>query len=54
MHRLTLATLLLAVGCTASFVDTSCTSFGPITYSARDDTIKQVRQHNASWDALCR
>jgi len=49
--------LLLAAGCTPTAIDTSCSSFAPITYSARGDTdhtIRQVRQHNAAWEALCR
>jgi len=47
---------LLAAGCSSTVVDTSCTSFGPITFSARHDTadtVLQVRQHNAAWQAIC-
>lgn len=50
-----IAALLLLAGCGRT-VDTSCTAFGPITYSAGADTketILQVRQHNAAWTALC-
>jgi hypothetical protein len=36
-------------------VDTSCRAFAPIRYSRADsaDTARQVREHNAAWDALC-
>ena len=50
------ASLLLAA-CVTRSVDTSCTAFGPITYSAAGDTretVTQVRAHNAAWTALCR
>lgn len=37
-------------------VDTACQAFEPIRYSRDDtaETIKQVRAHNAAWDALCK
>ena len=50
-----LASALLLGACTRT-IDTACTAFVPITYSVlRDtpDTITQVRQHNATWVALC-
>lgn len=50
------ASLVLA-GCVTTAVDTSCTAFAPITYSAANDTestVTQVRQHNAAWVKLCR
>jgi len=34
----------------------ACLAFAPITYSAAGDTawtIRQIREHNAGWDALC-
>ena len=37
-------------------VDTSCSAFAPITYSAKGDTEatkSQIRGHNAAWAALC-
>lgn len=37
-------------------VDTACTAFQPITYSAAGDTVAtvtQVRQYNAAWTTLC-
>ncbi len=58
-------TALRLAGCLLAFlhlaacgktVDTSCTAFQPITYSAAADTaetVTQVRQHNAAWQALC-
>jgi hypothetical protein len=37
-------------------VDTSCQAFEPIRYSKKDtdETIRQAREHNAAWDALCK
>jgi len=37
-------------------VDTACQAFEPIRYSRNDtaETIRQVRTHNAAWDALCK
>ncbi len=37
-------------------VDTSCEAFEPILYSRADsaETIRQAREHNAAWDALCK
>lgn len=43
---------LVLAGCTPTVVDTSCTSFEPITYNARGDTVLQVRRHNAAWEAV--
>lgn len=58
MRTLTIATvsLLLAACQTASVVDTSCTAFEPLTYSASADseaTKAQIRGHNAAWKKLC-
>ena len=35
--------------------DVSCSAFHPMTFSSRDTeaTIKQVREHNAAWRAIC-
>lgn len=55
MTRAILAMLFLA-GCTQTATDTSCTAFQPITFSAKQDsqeTIRQVRGHNAAWDKIC-
>jgi len=51
-----LASALVLAAC-GKTVDTACTAFVPITYSAIGDTpqtVTQVRQHNAAWAALCR
>lgn len=50
-----LASALALAACTTT-VDTACTAFTTISYSAADDTAEtatQVRQHNAAWTALC-
>lgn len=47
---------LVLAGCTPTVVDTACQSFGPITFSAKSDTpetVRQVRSHNAAWQAIC-
>jgi outer membrane murein-binding lipoprotein Lpp len=58
MIRITvIVSLLLLAGCASStVVDTSCTAFAPITYSASGDseaTKSQIRGHNAAWSRLC-
>lgn len=56
IRTIAIACSLLLAGCTPTVIDTSCTNFAPITYSARDDTadtVLQVRRHNAAWDAIC-
>ena len=49
---------LLLAGCAGrGAVDTSCTAFQPITYSAAGDTEAtkaQIRGHNAAYGKLCR
>ena len=37
-------------------VDTACQAYAPIRYSRTDtaETVRQVREHNAAWDALCK
>ncbi len=37
-------------------IKAGCLVFDPITYSRNDtpETAKQVRQHNAAWESLCR
>ena len=45
------------MACSPSVVDTACSAFSPITYSASRDTestVTQVRQHNAAWVKLCK
>lgn len=49
--------LLLAACARTEFVDTACTAFVPITYSATADseaTKAQIRGHNAAWKAVCK
>ncbi len=51
------ALILGACATTSTVVDTSCTAFQPITYSAADDseaTKVQIRAHNAVWQELCK
>jgi hypothetical protein len=58
------ATLLMLVACgttstgaidPANGEDWPCLAFRPITWSRKDSdkTIRQVREHNAVWEALC-
>ncbi len=52
-----IALSLLLTACQSTVVDTSCTAFHPITYSASQDseaTKQQIRGHNAAWSALCK
>jgi hypothetical protein len=37
------------------FIDTSCSAFVPITYSAKDTpaTVAEIRAHNRAYDAIC-
>lgn len=54
---LTLVSALLLAACQPVVVDTSCTAFQPIYYSAANtpDNVKaQIRGHNAAWDRLCK
>lgn len=42
---------------TAMRTSGACVAFSPITFSAARDTpetIRQVRGHNAAWDAICK
>lgn len=46
----------LLLGACGKTIDTTCSAFVPISYSASKDTpetVTQVRQHNAAWAALC-
>ena len=52
-----IVSVLLLAGCAGQVVDTSCTAFQPITYSAAADsepTKAQIRGHNAAWQRLCK
>ena len=45
------------MGCGKTVIDTSCTAFKPIRYSASNDTpetVQEVREHNAAWTAICK
>jgi len=39
-----------------SVTDTSCLAYEPIRYSRKDseETRRQIIEHNAAWDALCK
>ena len=54
----TVLSVLLLAGCAGRGpIDTSCTAFQPITYSAAGDTEQtkaQIRGHNAAWQRLCK
>ena len=62
-RQLTLAAMLLtmlsgcaATGATVMRASGACIAFSPITFSAASDTtetVRQVRGHNAAWDAIC-
>lgn len=41
---------------TGGRTDVSCAAFEPLHWSRRDtdETIRQAKEHNAAWDALCR
>lgn len=53
------AALLILTGCQTTTrsgaIDTSCLAFETITYSRKDtlQTIRQVREHNAAFTAIC-
>jgi outer membrane murein-binding lipoprotein Lpp len=53
----TVLSVLLLAGCAGRGpIDTSCTAFQPITYSASQDsepTKAQIRGHNAAYGKLC-
>ncbi len=55
-----LATLCAMTGCQTMTpiggTDTSCLAYEAISYSRKDtpETVRQIRRHNASYDALCR
>jgi hypothetical protein len=52
----TIVSALFLAGCAGRVVDTSCTAFQPITYSASQDseqTKAQIRGHNAAFRKLC-
>lgn len=45
-----------ATGATVMRASGACIAFLPITFSATSDTsetVRQIRGHNAAWDAIC-
>lgn len=45
-----------ATGATVMRASGACIAFSPITFSGNSDTtetIRQIRGHNAAWDAIC-
>jgi hypothetical protein len=50
------AGILCEQAASPSVVDTACQAFEPIRYSKTDsaETVRQIRGHNAAWDALCK
>jgi len=49
-------TLTACLTTNTTVTDVSCLAFKPITFSGSKDTqqtIKEVREHNAAWDELC-
>ena len=61
LRLLLLGTMLTLSACqttrtTGTIVDTSCSAFRPITYSASQDTpetVAEIRAHNRAFAALC-
>lgn len=48
---------VLVSGCSPAVVDTYCTNYTPVAYSASKDTPETVRQNqenNAVWRRLCK
>ena len=48
---------VLVSGCAPAVVDTYCTSYTPVAYSATKDTpetVRQIQENNAVWKRLCR
>ena len=57
---LPLTLLLILQGCATTTGSTgndvvACSAFEPIRWSAKDtdDTIRQVKEHNAAWKGIC-
>lgn len=48
---------VLVSGCAPTVVDTYCTNYTPVAYSASKDTpetVRQIKENNAVWVALCK
>lgn len=59
MLKMILGTVTIGalVSCAPVPVDTFCTSYIPVTYSASRDTpetVRQVQENNAVWKKLCK
>jgi len=59
MLKMILGTVIAGVlaSCTPVPVDTFCTSYIPVNYSAAKDTpetVRQVQENNAVWRSLCK
>ncbi len=55
---LSIATIgALVSGCAPRLTDTYCANYVPVAYSASKDTpetIRQIQENNAVWQALCK
>lgn len=48
---------VLVSACAPTVVDTYCTSYTPVAYSATKDTpetVRQIQENNAVWRRLCK
>lgn len=57
MMNLTGTVLVLVSGCSPAVVDTYCTNYTPVAYSASKDTpetVRQIQENNAVWKRLCK
>lgn len=48
---------VLVSGCSPTVVDTYCTNYIPVAYSASKDTpetVRQIQENNAVWKRLCK
>ena len=54
---LTVIVGVLVSGCAPAVVDTYCTNYTPVAYSATKDTpetVRQIQENNAVWKRLCK
>lgn len=48
---------VLVSGCAPTVVDTYCTNYTPVSYSASKDTpetVRQIQENNAVWRRICK
>lgn len=48
---------VLVSGCAPAVVDTYCTNYTPVSYSASKDTpetVRQIQENNSVWKRLCK